>query len=520
MINPRATSYWTAILPRLSQVVALQDRNPASDTYGAFAHGADGVFTLSWLYVRDMSDNPFYNQPLCLEWIRAGFAHWSNIRTKSRDLPALAADCFYLCEAWSLIHTQLGVRHKENILGALAQAGERLIKDQETAETIQSQRLALATAALHHISKVTGDDRYKNHAVIFLDRIYRYQSPEGWYDEQGGADPALLTQSLFYLGRIWQDTSDLRLLASLRRALDFTEATLNPDKTLGGDYSGDGRAVSFPAAFEILSGAIASAARLAPAVTGAALTDIAASPERTLVLLLNNLLFAIDARTAPPSSEAPPQPDETLWRDAGWLCRRTSRYHALLGLSRGATLQVWKNEKLVFADCGYWIKDDRKKTFSTLFFQRQIPWQRKDDSYTLEAPFAPIRKKTTNPYLIWLEQGFNLTLGRCPFITATLCAALAQIPALKAKPLPLTLARKASFYPDRIEIEDKIIPQGPLALVDLAHGHRFSTDAGPLPAFMTDELALEGRDNPDSSLAQQLNKGQTVILKRTWKVGD
>ena len=136
--------------------------------------------------------------PKALEWTRACMMYWRSLAHRDgsfdeaypfeHSLAATAFTAFYVGEAFALVGEELSSNERWELRRTFARAGDWLIRNDEH-HGVLSDHLAAAAAALATIERITEDHRYGNRARHFLRRIYARQSPEGWYEEYGGADP-------------------------------------------------------------------------------------------------------------------------------------------------------------------------------------------------------------------------------------------------------------------------------------------------------------------------------------------
>src|SRR5262249_6053704 len=136
------------------------------------------------------------------------------------SLAATAFTGFYVGEAFRLIADELSSNERARLRQAFARAGDWLCRNDEH-HGVLSNHLAAAAAALVVIERITEEHRFGARAGHFLRRIYDRQSPEGWYEEYGGADPGYQSHGTFYLARVRQLTKDAALLDSLARSAAF-----------------------------------------------------------------------------------------------------------------------------------------------------------------------------------------------------------------------------------------------------------------------------------------------------------
>lgn len=534
-------------MPRIPQIVSSIDREPFSKTYGSFdrtywcwkftdfsaSRLQEGVYTLAWLYTTPGND--FYGNERTLEWIRAGFAWWGKLQHRNgafdeaypfeMSFAATAFTCFYLGEACALVKDQLPPETTETF----RKAGDWFKKNDEK-HGVLTNHLAAAAAALFHIARITNDQTCEARAWFFLDRILDRQSTEGWYEEYGGADIGYQTHGMFYLARIWRMTGAKRLLASLEKACVFIEETLNPDGTIGGEYASRNTEFYYPAAFEMLAEDVPAAARIALRMRGpveaGGPVGVAAMDAWNLYPVLNNYLFAHDAakNSALPLSSPGFKKETnglscTLFRDAGWIIARSPRYQAALGISKGGVIKAWTAEppRLAYSDCGYWMKLENGKIFSSQSFVRAPVFDNDASAISFEADFAEVNQKILNPVLFIGFRGFSIILGQIPALSYWLKDLLVRTLVRRRKKGPFRLRRIVTFTDDGFEIEDTIIPSSFLRVVEFRRGSRFATiHMGSSRYFQQNELLPEAHPQSFLPEAEALSKGLQVKLTSGW----
>src|SRR5262245_20185732 len=377
--------YLPQAIGQLPRLLSCGDREPFSLTHGCFdrsfwawkftdfagARFQEAAYALAHLYRTDR-ENPLRAQPKALEWTRAGMGFWRMLQRRDgsfdeaypfeHSLAATAFTGFYVGEAFRLIADELSSQERDALRRTFVRAGDWLCRNDEH-HGMLSNHLAAATAALVVIERITEDHRYGVRANYFLNRIYDSQSPEGWYDEYGGADPGYQTHASFYLARIWQLTNDAVLLDSLALSTAFLKHFIHPNGTLGGEYGSRNTEFYFPAGFEMLAPVCADAAAISrfmrPAVAESTPAGLAMMDRYNLLPMLNNYLFADDAAAPTEATDRVPLPceQEGEWHfpDAGLLVRATSAYYAVIGLSKGGVIKLYdrRTGRLAASDCGY-----------------------------------------------------------------------------------------------------------------------------------------------------------------------
>jgi hypothetical protein len=546
--NEAAELYWRPLLPILPRLLSRGNREAISPQYGAFdrtfwawkftdfpgARFQEAAYALAHLWSTRYADNPLAASDHALAWCRAAMRYWTTLQhgdgsfdeayPYERSLAATAFTGFYLGEAFLLVADAMPAGERDDVRAALARAGQWLTRNDER-HGVLSNHLAAAAAALVVIHRVTGDDRFAHRSRHFLERILARQSPEGWYEEYGGADPGYQTHGSFYLARVWQHTGDKALLESLRRSVAFLAHVIHPDGTLGGEYGSRNTEFYFPAAFEMLAAAVPEAAAIArylrPFVASQKVAGLWAMDAQNLLPMLNNYLFAAaNARVIPPGNVklACEQEGEWSFPDAGLLVRSTPRYFAIAGLSKGGVLKVFDRRSGTRAvdDCGCWVKLAGGRLASPQTLTRPGRFRQAGDMVQVDGAFYRVGTTVFSPWLFLAFRAFTLTIGRVPGIAYRLKNLLVGVLVRQRRPLDLTIVRRIEFHPDRIIVHDRLDNPGRRVIAAAGVGGKFAAihmgsaryyHAGPAAGA---EMLLDG------VACHRLSGGEAVEVERIF----
>lgn len=503
--------YTTPVLKEIPRLLSWEDREPFSITYGCFdrtywgwkftdfpgARFQEGVYALAHLYTTPFENNVYYQQARVLEWARAGMRYWARLQYADgsfdeaypfeHSLAAVAFTGFYVGEAFLKLENSLPAEDISVLRGVFARAGGWLCKNDEH-HGLLSNHLAAAAAALEVMYRICGESRFQKRSQHFLQRIYDHQSPEGWYEEYGGADIGYQTHGTFYLARLWQMTQNTTLLSSLEKSLDFLQYFFHPNRTLGGEYGSRNTEFYFPAGFEILADTLPAAAKIAafmrPAVADQQTAGLAAMDAYNFLPLMNNYLFAAQAeKPLLPSPMPCEQVGESYFADAGLFVKTTPAYYAVLGLSKGV-LKVYQDGKLSVSDCGYWARAG-SKTLTSQSFTRQ--WQREKTNFRLTLPFVQVNQRVQKTWQFILFRLFSLTFGRWPTAAYRVKNLLVFVLVRRRREFPLRLTRQIRFEEKQVVVEDSLELMKPVT--HLYHESKFaSIHMGSSRYFQPQEL--------------------------------
>lgn len=514
--------YLQACINRIPQLLSMQDRDPASKTYGSFdrtfwswkfsdfpgARFQEGVHSQAFLYKFPFEGNYLFEQPSLLRWIEAGLVYWQKIQYKDgsfdeaypfeRSLGASAFTSFYLSEVFSLLAGDLNEKVRAGLRQSLLRAADWLCSADEK-HGILSNHLAAAAAALYNIYEISGQARFHRRSEYFLEIIFSHQSKEGWFEEYGGADIGYLTHCLFFLEKIWRRSKDPSMRRSLERALEFISYFIHPDGTIGGEYGSRNTEFYFPAVFEILASefpvAASVAAFLRPYVENGHTAGLAAMDAYNFFPVFNNYLHAgLNFSDLRNHSFLPK--DKSFIKyfdDAGLYIRSTSSYYAVCGLSKGGVIKIFdkKHSRLKDSDCGYWGRFLRGDFVTTQYLRRPFCVSFSGNKLCLKTFFSKVPQKIFDPVLFIFFRLFLLTLGRSRMIGYFIKRLLVKILIIKKSVLKSSLKREIIFEEDSILIRDELNLSKGDPFVFLTKGSKFvSMHMGSSRYFQKNELVL------------------------------
>jgi len=546
--NASASVYWRTTEREVARMLSWQDREPFSQTYGCFdrtywgwkftdfagARLQEGVYALAQLYTNSSSGNHFAGDARVFAWLHAGLRFWMRLQHADgsfdeaypyeRSLAATAFTSFYAGESYLRVREEL---RDDVIIRTFERAGEWLCRNDER-HGLLSNHLAAAAAALHVIYRVTGRARFDKRCRHFVQRIYDHQSPEGWYEEYGGADPGYQTHAMFYLARLWQYTHDEALLASLERAAAFLKHFIHPNGTLGGEYGSRNTEFYFPAGFEMLAPAIPDAALIARFlrrhVEAGRMAGLWAMDVYNFFPMLNNYLAAAEyAAPIDDTGGSLPCHSEGEWffPHAGLVVRSTPQWYAVVGLSKGGVLKVYDKAcgQLAVSDCGYWARLASGQVVSTQALNRAPQWKRQPDAWSIESRFVPVNQRVQSPGLFMAFRLFSTTVGRSQTAAYWLKDQLVRALVRPRRPVPLRLIRRIGFQPDVISVDDEVSATGALRVTELKRGQKFaSIHMGSSRYFQFQEL--EPVSDVSADHGAELARSGHVHLSWEWCTSD
>ncbi|KGF67323.1 hypothetical protein LL06_23235 [Hoeflea sp. BAL378] len=243
---------------------------------------------------------------------------------------------------------------------ALAPAAAFLVRRDETHGFI-SNHLATAAAALLRWDRLHGDAAARAKAEELISRILDRKSPEGWFEEYGGADPGYQTLCMTHLADAAEILESPPLWEALDRGARFLCHFAHPDGSFGGIYGSRATRIYYPAAMELLASRFAQAGALAcwmrPAIARQAPVTLSAIDTPNLPPVFNNYCqaLAVAPGVDPSVPPSPAEPGRHYLPEAGLLADIGPTHHSVIS-TRKAVICHWRDAHMVLNDTGLVLK--------------------------------------------------------------------------------------------------------------------------------------------------------------------
>jgi len=370
--SQRRALYAEAALARIPHLLGMIDRNPYRETYGCmdraywhyrtsdFPSGMyqEGVWPLALVYRQPLPGNKWLGCARVRELAIAGirFAARSSHRDGSCDdyYPferALGATAFSLLAAVNA-HQLLELDDAE-VRRWMRRRAEWLARHDESGRL--SNHHAITALALAHIAHVCDIPDFLDAADRAARRVHAWQSPEGWFDEYGGADPGYQTVTIDALVKYRRLTGADWLDEPILRAVRFARWFLHPDGSFGGEYGSRGTYHFYPHAFELLSSRVAAAADLADGFLESlsAGTQAYFDDDRMFIHRLGNLMEAYrDWSLERATSDEPTAAEAKYFPRAQILIDRNGPRQTVISASRGGVIKNVAVDQPPWTDAG------------------------------------------------------------------------------------------------------------------------------------------------------------------------
>jgi len=468
----------------IPRILSWEDRQPLSATSGCFdrtywcwkftdfpgARYQEALYALAWFYTHQFAGNPYYDQPRLLQWLEAGFDRWSRLQYTDgsfdeaypfeRSLAATAFTTFYVGEALALVRKKVDAAISRATVETTRRAATWLRKNDER-HGVLSNHLAAAAAALSVAEDLCGDRAFGERSDWFVRRILSRQSPEGWFEEYGGADPGYQSHTTFYLARVLQRRPNAEFLDRVGASLRFLVHFVHPNGTIGGDYGSRHTTFYMAAGCEILASQLREAAGIAAAMRAGVAANQCPGPStmdaQNLLPFVNNYLFAAEnASTLQPAAEL--AEGTQVFREAGLVVNIATNWHAVVGIARGGTFKLYDRHSstLVDADAGIFARLGDGQVVSSQTRPDESDWQASADECRLRVRCVKVNQMVLSPSRLIALRVFMATIGRWPRMALWVKALMVKILVRNRTSVPLVWSRTIRFTADGLEVDDRL----------------------------------------------------------------
>jgi hypothetical protein len=356
-------------LAQIPKILTLQDRNLHSPTYGCYDRNfwhyrildfpsgmaQEFVWPLALAYHLDIPGNPFYRQAAVRQWVQAGILY----AARSAHADGSCDDYFpYEKAAGAAAFSLLACLESYKLLGFRNQAmleffekrGSWLAHHEESGRLANHQVLiVLCLELLSELLQTRQWDRLKERR---LERVWSWQSREGWFHEYEGCDPGYHTLTISLLARLYELKPTPRLKDSLVRAVGFAAQVVHPDGSYGGEYGSRNTYNFFPHGFELLGRWMPEALSINDRFLAGLGSGLGAcyADDHILGHHTWNYFLAWRDFVEPRPLLVPRGPGRMWFQEAGILIDRREATELYIALNKGGAFKLFRNNMLVASD--------------------------------------------------------------------------------------------------------------------------------------------------------------------------
>lgn len=536
------TPYAAMALAEAPRLLSLLDREPHSPTYGSFdrEHWAwkfrdfpqgmlqSAVYPLALLWRYPFQGSPYHHNQRLLQWIGGAIE-----QTMARQHANGAFDAFApneqdpgptlgmlhgLLAAWRLMGEELPTETAGRLRSAVREACEFSMRREDTeVHAFVSNHWGLFAVAMLDAAELLGEERYRRRAEGMVARILREQSPDGWYNEYGGADPGYESLGIFHLAVYWQRTGSREVLDSLRRSLEFYAYCAHPDGSVGGCYGSRHTSLYFPGGFEILAPHLPAAASIARYMReqlhrNNVVTPAISDAENLPALCYSYLEAARVTDSQAAVNRGSALPHQVLqgvrrFEHSGLCFAGGSSYYAAVQGKRGGVCRIFDKPsgRVTYEDAGYLIRARGRWWTSQLQGLGSLLPAPSEAEIQCAAQFAEVRSLVPTPLRFLLLRVLNLTLFRSVALGEWLRKQIIRRLILARRPGPFRMRRRVEFCAKEVRITDQLQMGVPVTADEIALPRSFlAIHMGSAKYFHAAELEST-QQVPVAGLLRELN---------------
>lgn len=324
-----------------------------------------------------------------IEKIRAANGSMVEAYPQENSFCVTALVAFDLLSAIEHIHEKLDNQTLQVYLGIIRPLIDFITNHGEEHAVI-SNHLATAVAAVYLWNQLSHEKNPRGDEL--LERIYSFQSSEGWYLEYEGADPGYQTLCTYYLGCAYRIKKTQKLLESLTKSAVFLKYFIHPDGTIGGLYGSRNTEVYYPGGIVYLADTIDDFATLAYYLTPNSQHIMPQDIDiGNFIPLLNS--YAVAALYESQQKYGVREPfyqtiGSKIFPDTGIYLHSNENYFAIVNYKKGGTLKVFNKRtgQIDLEDGGLFGRVANGTKFSTQQFDQDAIFE----NHTVQSSFYKI----------------------------------------------------------------------------------------------------------------------------------
>jgi len=368
-------------LALIPSILAREDRNPHSPTYGCFdrdywhhrsidfpaGSAAEAVLPLALAWALPLPGNAFHRRPELARCIEAGIRYAARSTHSDgscdesspfeRSTSAASASLLACMDAYHL----LGLNDVE-LLQFFTRRADWLSRHRP--RNPSASDLALASLALREAGRLLDSDRWEDATANHIQRLLAMQDKEGWFAENGGTDARDLTLILGLIAQLHHESPSAELRAALTKGIEFAANLVHPDGSFAMGYTSAAPAEFHPHGFEIAGHWFPDALEINGQVldglrreTGHCNTDFPVLVRRCWSFLLawQHWVHARPALRPRPAGRQ-------YFKNAGLLIDRRDGCELHVSVKLGGSFGLWRHGRRLAADSNFSMQVQRRTT--------------------------------------------------------------------------------------------------------------------------------------------------------------
>ena len=521
--------YAQKALNQVPRLLGNLDRNTFSPTYGCFhrdywldktsdfpdAVRQFGVHALALVYKHQMPGNIYYGKTKIRDWTIAAMDFWAAIQHGDGSFDEFypyergwvgptAFTNYTVCESFELLKDEIPEPVKKKVLTAIKKAAYFIAKG-ESEEDHLANHHAMACLSLWKSYKVLDDEylkiAYEKAFEVFL--TYHYED-EGWSREYDGVDPGYLSATVSFLGKVYKDSKDPRILKVLEQSVRFSSNFVYPNGFYAGSLGSRNTLHFYPHGYEILASEIPLAASVAKKMREALGEDKLVPPEiisdRYVFYRVPEFLLAyLDCDDSLTISKKLPFEENELhkyFERSRIFVHSDANLHVACNLAKGGVIKIYNksDSKLLCNDCGIICELDNGKIITSQWVDDSYKVQVTENGWEVTGNMNAVpSNKLFTPLKNIIFRCVMVLTGWQPALAHYIKGKIRKSLILGQRNVPVTFFRKLEIVKGKIEVHTRIELGKGLNIKKLSIGDEFFIRYVPQSRyFQSQELDIEG----------------------------
>ena len=352
----------------------------------------------------------------------------------------------------------------------------RFLEINDESHALISNHLATASAALFKWYKLTGEINSKKRGKVFLERIIRNQSKEGWFVEYEGFDAGYQSLCTHYLAEIHRLFPDLGLFEPLKRSIRFLNHFAHPDGSFGGIYGSRCTRFYYPSGISFLSKEIEEAKELNKFLINSIyqkkIVTLSSIDEPNLIPMFNSYVCSAciehENKNIHYSDINLPMNSKNIsfkyFKDAGIIIDKGINHYTIISTHKGGVIYHFNKKNKLYINSGILLKNKKEKIGSNQSYNKNNYVTIKNNIIYIESTITTMPKKIPTPFQFIIIRILSLSFFKVKFIKEFFKNKLVYLLIIRKKYWPVKNMRKIKLG-EELSFCDQINPQNGYKLI-------------------------------------------------------
>jgi hypothetical protein len=521
-------------LEQIPHLLGLIDKNRLSPTHGCFDRNfwqyrtVDfptgmaqlGVLPLALVYSNEFIDNPYYKKEKIKEFVIAGISYLEKCSHKDGTTDefypyerALGATAFSLIAATEA-YLMLKLENKA-FVKFFKKRADWMVKNTEPGVIANHQ--VGAALALVNVYEITKNKKYMDAAKEKIKHALKWFNEEGWFYEYEGCDPGYATFTIDFFAKYYEKTKDESVLPILKKSIEFCSNFIAPDGSYGGEYGSRNTSHFYIDGFEI----VGKKNPIGLSMVDSYIEGLKNSKNEFMndekyffYNVINYLQAYLNFNEERPGKIKRDKDFEKYFEKAQLYVSKKKNYYCIISLAKGGVVKLFKDDKLIYNDCGFIAKTSKDKVIATQIISGHKT-KFKEGTLSVNGRFNEVSFKRATPFTMMIFRALLLAFAWNWKIGNIVKHLLTKILITGNKKQNIFFERSFIFDENGLKIESKIDLKENVKINELAIGTDMALIMVPTSNYYQESNLLQWADLKDS--LDKLNQNKTLTIKQNLK---